>query len=266
MAGVDVALDAFPDTGSPELDAESAASQRAELQRLLDSTLRIEICVQALPGDASALHVTLDNAGAGHHFPSGASHDRRAWVELVAYRGEAVLYQSGVVGAGQPAVALDDPDLWLFRDEVFDSDGNAAHMFWDIAEYTPRSIVAQATSDPSDPRFYLSHAVRRFPRDSEASIAGVPDRVTLRVRLRPVGLDILDDLVASGHLDARVRDAMPTHDLLPNRHLASSSSELEALGSVSMEWSAATMTSGAFSTREDFTVTPPRSCVAMPRR
>jgi hypothetical protein len=31
--------------------------------------------------------------------------------------------------------------------------------------------------------------------------------------VQPVGLDILDDLIASGDLDAAVRDAMPVFDI-----------------------------------------------------
>lgn len=267
MAGVDAALDDFPDTSDSERDAELAERQRAQLQRLLDSTLRIEICVQALPGDAAAVYVTLDNASAGHDFPSGVAHDRRAWVELVAYREDTVLYQSGVVDESEPVVELDDPDLWLFRDEVFDEDGDAAHMFWEVADYVERTIPVQVTNDPSDPDYYLSHAVRRFPRAGEEVIAGVPDRVTVRVRLRPVGLDVIDDLISTGHLEGSLRDAIPTLDLLPNRRLVGDAeSDLASLSSVSMEWSSATMGSSALSTRDDFTVNPPRTCVGMPRR
>ena len=39
---------------------------------------------------------------------------------------------------------------------------------------------------------------------------GQIDRITLQVKIQPVGRDILDDLVASGDLDAGVRDAIPT--------------------------------------------------------
>ena len=39
------------------------------------------------------------------------------------------------------------------------------------------------------------------------------ERVTVRVRLRPMGFDVLRDFVASGDLDEAVIDAMPTYDL-----------------------------------------------------
>lgn len=266
MAGVDAPLEPFPNTDDRERDERLAAEQRQELQKSLDSTLRIEICVQLVPGDRAAVQVTIDNASAGHNFPSGVAHDRRAWVELTASREGAILYQSGAVPDGQAVTEakLADPDLWLFRDEVKDANGQDAHMFWDIAELTPRTIPVQVTADQSDPRYYLSHAFRRFPRDPAQLIEGSPDLVSVRVRIRPVGLDVIDDLIGSGHLAERFRSQIPTFDLLPLRSL--SAPELASLQTVSMEWSAATLSSPLFSVRQDATVNPPLSCVAMPRR
>jgi hypothetical protein len=266
MAGVDAPLEPFPSTADAQQDERLAAQQRQELQKSLDSTLRIEICVQLVPGNRSAVQVTIDNASAGHDFPSGVAHDRRAWVELTASHEGAVLYQSGGVAEGQAVTeaALEDRDQWLFRDEVKNAQGEAAHMFWDIAELTPRTIPVQVTSDQSDPRYYLSHAFRRFPRDPAQLIEGSPDVVTVRVRIRPVDFDVIDDLITSGHLEDRFRSEIPTFDLLPFRQL--SAPALESLQTVSMEWSAATLGSPLFSVRQDATVNPPLSCVAMPRR
>ncbi|HVJ15289.1 MAG TPA: hypothetical protein VM686_07605, partial [Polyangiaceae bacterium] len=266
MAGVDAPLDPFPSTDDPEQDERLAAVQRQELQKSLDSTLRIEICVQLVPGDRAAGQVTIDNASAGHNFPSGVAHDRRAWVELTASREGSILYQSGAVPDGQAVteVALEDRDLWLFRDEVKKENGEDAHMFWDIAELTPRTIPVQVTADQSDPRYYLSHAFRRFPRDPAQLITGTPDLVSVRVRIRPIDFDVIDDLIGSGHLAERFRDRIPTFDLLPLRALTAP--DLESLQTVSMEWSAATLSSPLFSVRQDATVNPPLSCVAMPRR
>jgi hypothetical protein len=267
FAGVDVALDAFPDSGDAVRDAELRADQRTQIQQQLDVTLRVDICVQPMGSDA-VVYVTLDNAGAGHNWPSGASQDRRAFVEVIAYREGARIYQSGVVPDGQPVTGLNDPDLWLFRDRTFDANGAETHMFWEVARTEAGTIGAQVTSDPSDPRFYTeSHAVRRFPRSGGATIAGLPDRVTVRVRIQPMGLDLLDDLIASGHLAAGVRDAMPTFDLLPNRALAAPTRpQFAPLAEVTMEWSAATRTAGVFSAREDYSDPPVKYCVGMPRR
>ena len=40
------------------------------------------------------------------------------------------------------------------------------------------------------------------------------DRVTLRVLLQPIGLDVLDDLVESGDLDPAIRQATPPPHLV----------------------------------------------------
>ncbi|MBX3129378.1 MAG: cytochrome c family protein [Polyangiaceae bacterium] len=225
MVGVDLALTSFP----------RRAEQRQLTEQMLDVTLRSEICLAEVPG-GFVLEVLLDNVGAGHRFPSGAAHDRRVFTEVIAYEGQTRLYQSGVVADGEPVVGHPDPELWLLREGVFKSDGSEAHMFWDVASTKNDcsdlsrpgcTIPGPVTIDKTHPDFYVTHVSRRFPQTQVAQ--GSPDRVTLRVRLRPVGLDVLDDLVASGDLAPAIRDEMQTLDLLPNR----------GLSEVSLEWTTA---------------------------
>jgi hypothetical protein len=60
---------------------------------------------------------------------------------------------------------------------------------------------------------------------------------------------------------------MQVLDLLTFRHDDfRSEPELASLNVVSMEWSAASRESSRFVARDDFTQTPPWSCVGMPRR
>jgi hypothetical protein len=158
------------------------------------------------------IKVILDNVAAGHDFPSGAAQDRRAWIEVVAYAGGNVVYQSGVVKDGTPVLANPDPDLWLFRDCIFDDAGKEVSMFWQAASFDPLALPAPVTIDPADPRYYQTHIQQTYPRTGPA-IAQAPDRVTMRVRLQPIGLDVLDDLVTSGDLDPQVRSQMPTFDV-----------------------------------------------------
>ncbi|HEY8074069.1 MAG TPA: hypothetical protein VIF62_08170, partial [Labilithrix sp.] len=73
------------------------------------------------------------------------------------------------------------------------------------------ALPGQATFDTTDPRFYQTHVLRGFPRSG--TFAGAADRVTMRVRVQPMGLDVLDDLVASGDLDPAVRATMTTKTL-----------------------------------------------------
>ena len=201
FAGIDVAL-----TPWPEMEA-----QRTAIARDLMATLLPKLCVT--PVDGGQIEYTLDNVGAGHMWPSGASQDRRAWAEVIAYdaAGE-ILFESGTKLDGKdPEDAIaDDPNLWRLYDDVFDKDGNRAHFFWEVARVESLNLLKpQVTTDPSDPAFY--HAVTRvYP-----VLGQVPNiaRVTARVRIRPLPYGLIDALIASGDLTASVRDAVPTIEL-----------------------------------------------------
>ena len=86
MPGVDVALTPFPER----------EEQRRLVEEALAGTVQSALCV--LPqGANSRLQLVLDNGGAGHGFPSGATSDRRFWAEVLAEQGGVPLYSSGVV-------------------------------------------------------------------------------------------------------------------------------------------------------------------------
>jgi hypothetical protein len=263
LAGVDVVLSEFPSTGDEERDHAINEEQRRRVQKLLDSTLRVDICVLEISSVASAIEVTLDNLAAGHHFPSGASQDRRLWVEVRAYAAgqDSPVYQSGVIGPEQTELGA-DADLWLIRDRATGTDGNDAHMFWDIATIQSGTIPGPITADPKNPTFYRTHVARKFPRTG--SISSALERVTVTVYLRPVGLDVLDDLIQSGHLDASVRSAMPTFDLIPNRHLAADP-VLARLSTSTLEWSPLARESGRFEVWTDTTQPIIKQCIGMQR-
>lgn len=196
MPAVDVALTPFPET----------EEQRRKIQELLDGTLIAKLCVLQTPAGPSA-EITLDNAFAGHGFPSGANQDRRAWVEVLGYRAGQVVFSSGVVKDKEPVEKIQDPNLWLLRDKIFDAAGNETHMFWQTARVEAAQLPAAVTNDPLDPAFY--HQVKR----AYALPVPPPDRVTMRVRMRPMDFALLDDLVASGDLAPEIRDRVPTFDL-----------------------------------------------------
>ena len=112
---------------------------------MLDAALGVEVCVQVLPGDSSALFVTLENASAGHAFPSGAAQDRRVWVELSAFRGDEVLFESGHARPGEALLTLQDDNLWLFMDHIFDDGGSPTFTV------TPESARLPAWAWPCEP-------------------------------------------------------------------------------------------------------------------
>ncbi len=124
-----------------------------------------------------------------------------------------MVYQSGVVPDGSNLVTdAADPDIWLLRDCMFDTGGKEVSMFWQAADYESNTLPVKVTFDPSDPRFYSTHKIRFFPPSGAPIVptAGQIDRITLQVKMQPVGRDVLDEVVNSGDLDAGIRDAMPT--------------------------------------------------------
>jgi len=262
---VDIALTPFPQTGDEAFDRSVEREHQARVQALLDASLGVEICVQALPGDTAAVFVTLENASAGHSFPSGAAQDRRVWVQLSAHRGDELLFESGHAAPGQPLVELQDDNLWLFMDHIFDESGSPATLFWNAKRIDSALIPAATTFDPAARDFLNNHVTRRYPRSRDESMAGVPDRVSLLVRVRPMGLEILEELNRSGHLEREIVDAAPTFDIIPNRHLAEHP-QLSRLGELTFEWSTGVKDSGAFPTRVVRDEAFAKDCVGSIRR
>ena len=201
FAGIDVALTPFPEK----------PAQLAAIERDLAAVLLPRLCV--LPDAAGRIDYRLDNVGAGHMFPSGATADRRAWIEVIAYdASDAVVFSSGVIPAAAPYTDpenLGDPNLWILGSPSRDANGAHTELFWDITEIDhPGTLLPPAvTTDPQDPRFY--HAVERgFP---VPGLLPQITRVTARVLIRPVPFALIDDLLATGHLTVDVRDQVPTH-------------------------------------------------------
>lgn len=199
MPGIDVALSAWP-----EVD-----EQRSLIERDLYPSVLTNLCVQPSAGGVE-VQVVLDNIFAGHAWPSGTTHARRAWVELVAYQGGALVFESGVISAGEPVAHSADPNLWVLRSYLFDGDGNEVEMPWQAATTQSDLLMPATTNDPNDPGYY--HAQTR-----SYVLAGVnPDRIRMLLHVRPVGLELIDNLIDSGDLDSAVRSRVPTFDLSPS--------------------------------------------------
>ncbi len=226
FAAVDVAVDpSFP---------TASIGAIPNVEALLANTLQGALCVNVLGG----VRVILDNAGSGHFWPSGASQDRRAWVEVEAYKGGGTpFYSSGNVAAGTP-VGSDptDKDLWLLRDQMFDSSDKPVDMFWQAACAAGNELPQIVPAADSNPTNFYTHRERLYPNTpnpGDSVLSQVPDRVTLTVHLQPVGLDVLNDLVASHDLDPTVAAQIPTLTVaLPNQ-------EADGGEATSLEWTAA---------------------------
>jgi hypothetical protein len=168
------------------------------VQRALDGSVRASICV-APASAGTEIAVVLENVGAGHGFPSGAAKHRRVWVELVATAGGEELLRSGTFDDDE--AVLPGADLASLHELAWDTSGDPAAMLWEVAEVESRALPAPTTLDQRDPAF--DHTRRFTWRISGAA----PDTVTARVLVRPMGLDILDELVASGDLDPSLASA-----------------------------------------------------------
>ncbi|MDX2052671.1 MAG: multiheme c-type cytochrome [Polyangiaceae bacterium] len=196
FAGVDVALGPWPEK----------EAQRAAILRDLNPTVLARMCVAAVDSGVR-VDISLENGMAGHMWPSGAAQDRDAWVELVAYAGGKVLFQSGLVAEGQSLAEVPGEDLWRLGDKMFGEQGEPVHMFWEAKSVESNLLPPIVTRDPSDPRYY--HAVTRYYRIAQA----VPDRITLKVHLRPFKMELLESLIASGDLAPEVKAQVPTFTL-----------------------------------------------------
>lgn len=196
MPGVDLAFTAFPEKEA-QLDLVSG---------FLDTSVFPRLCVEPEPDGDTEMFVDLENVAAGHGFPSGASADRRVWVELTAYEQDTQVFETGVVGDSE-ALPTDDPDLWRIHDTLLDDDGDPVHMFWEAYDYDGVMLPAPTALNPDDPNWIDTHQRRTWV------LPGEPDRVEMVVHVRPMGLDFLDDLIDSGDLDPTLRDEVPTFDL-----------------------------------------------------
>jgi hypothetical protein len=203
--GVDVPL-----TDSPNSDALRGA--------VADCQLGVSVSfftLEVTPPDLFSFQI---ETGAGHNQPSGSAQDRRMWLEFMAYDENGALLDqvsSGNIAdgeiedkpAGDPKY---DPHLVMFRDHIYDAQGKRVHMFWQAAKSAAHpdgyesNVLPVATTTYVDGR----HSVLKQYRASGPD--GLPARVTARLRMRPIGLDVLQDLVDSGDLDPTIAARMPT--------------------------------------------------------
>ncbi len=199
----------WPAVDMPLQENTETDVQVAAVQELLQTTLWAELCVVLYDGGALAT-VTLENLSAGHGFPSGAAQDRRVWVQVRATKDGKPLYESGVVPADQAVGSIDDPDLWVMQNHLYDADGNETHVLWDAVSYEGVVLNGATAVDPNDPDYVDTHAWKTYGLGST-----VPDEVTVDVFMRPMTFDIIDHMIDRGTLDASMRKAWPTWQVLP---------------------------------------------------
>ena len=177
MPGVDIAAIAI---AFPEKDA-----QRAGVQKSLDDAISAKLCVTSGGATGVRVDVTLRSEKVGHGWPSGAAQDRRAWVELEGFLAGAMVFSSGQVPVDKAVSATADAQIMLLRDQHFDAADRETKLFWQTVRFTSVQLpVARSSSSPeTDGEF--AHAY---------TFAGpMPDSVKMRVKIRPVDFDLLDE-------------------------------------------------------------------------
>ena len=200
--GVDVALTAFPE--------REAQHQAVECELALNTRIR------SVAHDGLGTFKVESETSAGHRQPSGAAQDRRMWLEVIAYDArDEVVFESGRIADGEledkPETHPDyDPQLALYRDWIYDADGKPTHDFWKAASsrtypngYT--ALTLPFTVDPSAPHTLTA----RYNIARHRDIA----RMTVRLRMRAIGMDVLEELTRSGDLAASVLEQIPTFTL-----------------------------------------------------
>jgi hypothetical protein len=200
--GVDIALSPFPGR---------------ELQRqAVECELAFNTRIRSVEHDGLGTFTVQAETSAGHRQPSGAAQDRRLWIEVVAYDArDEVVFESGRIADGEavekaPADPDYDPQLALYRDWIYDADGNETHDFWKAAPSSAHPDGYEALTLPFAIDPAVPHAVSaRYAIVRHRAIA----RMTVRLRMQPIGLDVLEDLVRSGDLDPSVIALMPTFTL-----------------------------------------------------
>lgn len=199
--GVDTALTSWPER----------AAQRAAIERDLSATVQAKLCV--LPTNGGEITVRLDAVGVGHAWPSGAAHDRRAWVEVIAYDADGVqLFSSGVVPDDKDPEEIGDPYLFGLWDRTYDERGQPAKFFWEVARVDSVLLRPTVTLDRFDPRYDHS-TTKTYPLGAVRPLVA---KVTMRVLIRPLPVRLLDALAADG-LPSSVKAELPTLELRGTR-------------------------------------------------
>jgi hypothetical protein len=220
----------FPAIDQAISDFPGTDAQAAGIATILDPALTIigprpvaggtppgGIC---LPPD-NILTVRMDTIGLGHNYPSGASQDRRVWLEVIAYdAGNNIVFSSGNVGDTQDPEDLTDSDSadYLgctdpanrkctgFWDRMTKMDGSRADFFWEVTNETSFFLKPPITLDQNSPMFDHSTTASW----NVQTVAGTIDHITARIRTRPFPYATLDSLVASGDLDAKYAQSIKT--------------------------------------------------------
>jgi hypothetical protein len=197
-AGVDVPLTDFPHSEGYKAAVEECALRNSiQFFDFIPDT-------NGLPGNYQIILET----SAGHNQPSGASQDRRMWLDIIGYdRKGNEIKEFGKLADGEvePGPNSDAPQL---NDRIFDAQGNEVHMFWEADKSAMYPDGYQSRSMPRPVSIALGSHSLSIP--VQFGDGAFPSRVEVKLLVRPMGADVLQDLVGSGDLDAGLLAEVPT--------------------------------------------------------
>jgi hypothetical protein len=162
---------------------------------------------------------------AGHKMPSGASQDRRLWIEVKMFGEDdetplctlgavpegvavATFVEPGITCSSSIPIEPGQPAFPLFRDRIFDENGDETHMFWRAApsDDFDAGFVSFALPGATMPMGTPGdHALQFKFQPIEGAV-----KVTVRMRMRPMDHDVLEELVLEGLLDESIHDEVRT--------------------------------------------------------
>ena len=171
---VDLALTPASRTQGAQRQAGPGAARHARCRRAL--------CVRAHRQRAARSSVILDNVAAGHGCPAARRRTGAPGVEVVAYKGANVIYQSGVVADGRrPPHRSRSGPVAHARLHARRGGQGGAHVLAGGGLRDQRAARAHHF-DPSCPEFYKGHKIRLFPPSGTPMTAlGRIDRITVQV-------------------------------------------------------------------------------------
>ncbi len=157
--------------------------------------------------------VRMDTIGTAHAWPSGASQDRRAWLRRSpTFDTTGTQLDSwGVTADGTDPIELPQGVANMtFWDRTFTDTAKTtpAHFFWDVAAETIALLRPPVTLDSTSALFDHS-TTATIPVTNPQMI----DKIDARIRINPFPYEMLDNLIASGDLDASLRAKVTTLDI-----------------------------------------------------
>ena len=211
MASIDQALTPFPELAAQDVAVKEILRPAIGIKGpkpLTGIRSRGGVCLDyPMPNQIT---VRMDSFNVGHNFPSGVAHDRRVWLEVIAYDAtDNIVFSSGVVPDGMDPEEINDPNLFGLWERTFKENGTPAQFFHEVTSYDPNPmhyIPGAVTLNPNDPR--IDHS--RTAVYTNVANTGAITRITARLRMRALPYATLRSLEQSGDLDPAVKTQLKT--------------------------------------------------------